>query len=261
MDNNYPPDDQPTRRRRPDDQPTRRQAPLDPDQRHVPTRAQRRPRGGLLKSSRPSVADEAARQAAERAAQYQPPPPPPPESGYPPPPPPEPRSKGLSVPWWVFLLVILAVAGITCGLWGLVLTNRGETSTVLGPTPTPIFVVITSTPTLPPAGDIETGTPDGSGAVGEGPTETPTLEPATATPAITSGATVIIVGTEGDGLNVRQGPGVSFDPVCLARDGDQFTIGEGPRDGDGFTWWEVTQVDNPDCFGWAVEPFLQVVLP
>jgi hypothetical protein len=165
------------------------------------------------------------------------------------------------VPWWVFLLVILAVAGITCGLWGLVLTNRGETSTVLGPTPTPIFVVITSTPTLPPAGGVETGTPDSSGAVGEGPTETPTPEAATATPAVTSGATIIIVGTEGDGLNVRQGPGVSYDPVCLARDGDQFTIGEGPREGDGFTWWEVTQVDNPDCFGWAVEPFLQVVLP
>jgi hypothetical protein len=272
MDNNYPPDDQPTRRRPPDDQPTRRrrradqptrrQAPLDPDQRRVPTRARRVP-GDLLKPSRPGAAEEAARQAAQRAAQYPPSPPPPPEPHYPPPP--EPQGGGLAVPWWVFLIVILAVAGITCGLWGLVLTNRGDASTVLGPTPTPIFVVITSTPTLPPAGEVgETGTPGGEtgpGAAGESATATPTPEPATETPAVVSGATVIIVGTEGDGLNVRQGPGVSFDPVCLARDGDQFTVGEGPRDGDGFTWWEVTQVDNPDCFGWAVEPFLEVVLP
>src|SRR5574341_182485 len=49
--------------------------------------------------------------------------------------PPEPEESGLYVPWWGFALVILIVAGLTCGLWGLVLMTRGKTSTNAGPTP------------------------------------------------------------------------------------------------------------------------------
>src|SRR5574341_2397261 len=66
-------------------------------------------------------------------------------------PPPEPESSGLYIPWWGFALVIVGVAAITCGLWGVVLLSRGDASTGVGPTPTPIFVVITATPTLGPA--------------------------------------------------------------------------------------------------------------
>lgn len=233
-------------RQTPDDLPTRRHPPI--ARRRPP--AERVPQAG-------SVPPRTRSGRADRTVQVQPPPEPP-----------DPGSSGLYVPWWGFALVILAVAGITCGLWGLVLMNRGESTTGLGPTPTPIFVVITATPTLGPASEEAGTSPEGTGE-GEPmltPTETAPPEPSP-TPEEEErqppqvGSTVIVTGTEGDGLNIRQGPGVNFTLVCLAQDGDQFLVEDGPREGDGYTWWSLSSPENPDCFGWAVEPFLEVILP
>jgi len=170
---------------------------------------------------------------------------------------PAPEASSLYVPWWGFALVILAVAGLTCGLWGVVLLSRGNAAG--GPTPTPIFVVITPAPTLGPS-------VEGTIPSIEGPSPTPgVIATAETTPtvggptaAVTVGSTVVIVGTGGDGLTVRQGPGLDYEYIFVAVDGDRFEVQDGPREANDYTWWYIVDPQNADRFGWAVADFMQV---
>jgi hypothetical protein len=164
----------------------------------------------------------------------------------------------LAVPWWGFVIVILVVAGITCGMWIWVLTNRSSVSTATGPTPTPIFVVITSTPTL------GSGAPDPT----SGPAQPalPTETQATATVAVPAlaievGGTVEVFGTEGDGLAVRQGPGRDFSYFFVGNEGERFLVGDGPRDADDLIWWYIVDPIDSDRAGWAADLFLRAVAP
>jgi hypothetical protein len=180
-------------------------------------------------------------------------------AALPPEPPPDPEESGLYVPWWGFALVILAVAAITCGMWWLVLSNRGAVANGEGPTPTPIFVVITSTPTLGPAEGGPTQPPPSPTATplaGSTPTDTPTPD-VTRVP-IQIGDRVMVSGTEGFGLKIRQGPGLSYDMVFLGLDDETFTVGDGPRQSDGYTWWYIVDPSDANRFGWAVEDYLVV---
>lgn len=162
------------------------------------------------------------------------------------------------MPWWGFVIVILAVAALTCGMWYVVLANRGDTNVAgVGPSPTPIFVVITATPTLEGAGGAAGGlggiepTPEPTGA----PTEA--VEP-TAPPANTIGigSLVVVAGTDGAGLAVRQGPGVDFTLFFVAEDTAEFVVEAGPREADGYTWWYVSDPADANRSGWAVEDYL-----
>lgn len=183
--------------------------------------------------------------------------------------PPEPETSPLYVPWWGFVLVILAVAGITCGLWGVVLMNRGEASTSVGPTPTPIFVVITATPTLGAGPLVVTTTPPPiliSPAASEAVTAAPkTTAPPGYTPPsgtripISIGAVIVVIGTQGQGLNVRQGPGTDYAVNFLANDNDRFLVKDGPRQAQGYTWWYIIDPADQNRFGWAIEDNMQVV--
>ena len=194
-----------------------------------------------------------------RPVPQQPPPP-----GMPPPPPPPPEEpSGLYVPWWVFVIVILTVAALTCGMWYIVLANRGNTSAAgVGPSPTPIFVHITSTPTLGAEGQ----TPGGQIPIE--PTATPPVEetPAEETPeppavTIGIGSQIVVAGTEGAGLAVRQGPGVSFTLFFVANDGDSFIVEAGPREADGYTWWYIADPADPNRSGWAVQNYMEAQTP
>lgn len=192
----------------------------------------------------------------------------PPEDEFEPEPPQRPRrSRGrrgrgggaLLIPWWGFVVVILGVAAITCGMWWLVLANHGDSADTALPSPTPIFVVITSSPTLGAPGAADAGT-----AIAETPTvteevlptETPTLEPV-ANP-IEIGSQIVIDGTEGAGLAVRQGPGVDFPFFFVADDGDQFLVQDGPASADGYQWWYIVDPANEDRVGWAVADYMLV---
>lgn len=185
---------------------------------------------------------------------------PPPPGGPPPPPPGAPEEpSGLYVPWWVFVIVILAVAALTCGMWYLVLANRGDTSVAgVGPSPTPIFVHITSTPTLGSEGE----TPGGQTQIE--PTSTPAVEvtPTEAAPEAPAatlgiGSQIVVAGTDGAGLAVRQGPGVDFTLFFVANDGEGFIVEAGPRDADGYTWWYVADPADPNRAGWAVQDYME----
>ncbi len=182
-----------------------------------------------------------------------------------------PRNRApLSVPWWAFALTILIVAGLTCGLWAYVLAAQGDSASALDTTPTPIFVVITATPTLQgalPPPTSEPGTPgNNSGDAAAQPTTPPEptaiLPPEATAPSvgipISVGAQVRVEGTEGAGLAVRQGPGTDYTYFFVADDQDVFTVQDGPRSGDGYNWWYVVDPNDENRAGWAVDLFLVV---
>jgi hypothetical protein len=106
-----------------------------------------------------------------------------------------------------------------------------------------------------------------------GPSSTPL--PATVTPVPTSSATptlaplapgeigvgsyVQIVGTGGDGLNIRENAGLSSGVNFLGYDAEVFEVRAGPQEADGFVWWYlVTPVDEARA-GWAAANYLSVV--
>lgn len=229
---------------------TRRQRPVDPR-----SPAERIPPPRPPESAQPTA----------RTPRPGPPPPEPPASGPPEPPPPrDPRGSALYVPWWGFVIVILGVAAITCGMWWFVLASRGsEAVSGIGPSPTPIFVVITATPTLGPPGG------DGEGLTTPlAPTETPTEAAAATEPpaapedvSIQVGSQVVVEGTAGAGLTVRQGPGVNFTYFFVANDGDRFRVDDGPRTADGYTWWYIVDPADANRAGWAVENYMVVAEP
>ena len=164
---------------------------------------------------------------------------------------PDPSSSGLYVPWWGFALVILAVAILTCGLWGYVLFGRSGAAPV-GVTPTPVIIVITPTPTIGLQPLVET--PQAISTL------SPTPEPPPATPqaVIALGGMVVVSGTEGSGVAIRQGPGTSYQLMTIGGEGEVFLVQDGPRENDGYTWWLIVDPQNADRAGWAVGDFLQV---
>ena len=76
-----------------------------------------------------------------------------------------------------------------------------------------------------------------------------------------TGSLVEVFGTEGVGVAVRQGPGLSYTYFFVGQDGDRFTIQGGPRDSDGYTWWQVLDPNDANRAGWMVADFLKVVQP
>ena len=84
-------------------------------------------------------------------------------------------------------------------------------------------------------------------------------EKSTETPAIpgvfASGMTIVIAGTDGEGLNVRQSPGTDSPIVYLAQEGETYTITDGPQIQDGLIWWLIDQSDGGIKTGWAVQDY------
>jgi hypothetical protein len=87
------------------------------------------------------------------------------------------------------------------------------------------------------------------------PVETATLEAG----VMGVGAFVQVSGTDGDGLRLRQGPGLDYEMQFLGLDGELFQIGDGPVEADGYTWWFVIGSYDETRQGWAAADFLALV--
>jgi hypothetical protein len=175
---------------------------------------------------------------------------------------------GLYVPWWGILIVVGILGAATCGLWFFVLTTSPDVTgdslpELAGLTPT--FVVITATPTPGVPEPVEpTVQPVPDTEIVETPTPVPTSdEPPPPSEDIVIGGQVTIFGTEGDGLAIRQGPGLDYAMVqkadgthIIGRDGEVFTVEDGPRENDGHIWWYLTDPNDPDRFGWAAQEYM-----
>ncbi len=98
-------------------------------------------------------------------------------------------------------------------------------------------------------------------------TLTPTFDPnqigAPTIPAgeIAIGAYVQITGTEGQGLRLRSGPGLSTTLLFLGEDSEVFQVKDGPKEADGYIWWHLVAPYDASRAGWAAANFLTVVPP
>jgi hypothetical protein len=68
-----------------------------------------------------------------------------------------------------------------------------------------------------------------------------------------------IVGTDGEGLRLRSGPGRSNSVNFIGLDNEVFRIIEGPVEADGFSWWRLEAPYDASRNGWSVQDYLQIV--
>jgi hypothetical protein len=91
------------------------------------------------------------------------------------------------------------------------------------------------------------------------PTPTPggTLTPAPGQIAI--GLYVQITGTGGDGLRIHSAPGLNSNTVFRGEESETFIVKDGPKVGDGYTWWYLVAPYDNTRVGWAAANFLGIV--
>ena len=105
-----------------------------------------------------------------------------------------------------------------------------------------------------------------------GPTSTPRILPtATHDPAmgtvtpepgeIALYTYVQISGTDGEGLRLREAPGLEGEPLFLGFDTELFQITDGPEQADGYTWWYIIAPYDETRAGWAAADFLTSIAP
>lgn len=198
------------------------------------------------------------------SSSYSPPPVYGPQPGTPPPPrrgrsgARAPRDSGLYLPWWSLLILIGVVGLVAVGLLLLVANLSGA---VLGEQ-TPQVIVVTSAIQAPIAGAAETRQPALS--PGEIATAAPSPESEdlpTPLPSRTPvpggcllGEDVIVRGTGGVGLNLRDRPGgeVAF----IAKEGERMVVIDGPQIFNDIEWCQVRSVAQSSSFGWASKEYI-----
>lgn len=98
----------------------------------------------------------------------------------------------------------------------------------------------------------------------EGSTSTEISEPGrsstlSAPGEINVGTFVKIAGTGGDGLRLRDEPGLGGDVRMLGEETEVFLVDDGPQNIDGYIWWHLTGYYDETRGGWAVVDFLTIV--
>jgi 3D (Asp-Asp-Asp) domain-containing protein len=66
-----------------------------------------------------------------------------------------------------------------------------------------------------------------------------------------------VIGTGGQGLLVREGPGVAFPSVAVLPESTLVRVTDGPRfDREGRAWYRIARADPPALNGWSVGDYL-----
>jgi hypothetical protein len=164
---------------------------------------------------------------------------------------PQARRRRVTLPPWALLAILVAIIILLCvSLILIIRAIRGggedETPTPattatrqIGPTSTQVPVtwtpasVITQTPTATVVLPIE-GTPE----------PTPLTE-------IAPGATVVVQGTLGVGLNLREQPSTYSAVVDGVDEGTELAVIEGPHEADGYVWWKLRAPNGAEGWGAA----------
>jgi hypothetical protein len=76
---------------------------------------------------------------------------------------------------------------------------------------------------------------------------------------IVLGAYIQISGTGGDGLNLRNAPGIGSQVQYLGFESEVFEVRDGPQEVDGLTWWYLVGFYDDSRNGWAVSNYLDIV--
>jgi hypothetical protein len=165
---------------------------------------------------------------------------------------PQARRRRVTLPPWALLAILVGIIIVLCV--GLVLIvkairNGGEKGT-----PTP---ALTATARVSPTATRSLVVP--TTASDQTPTATVVL-PIAGTPEpptfseIAPGATVVVQGTLGAGLNLREQPSTYSKVVTNVKEGATLAVLDGPREADDYVWWQVQTADGKQ--GWAAANWL-----
>jgi hypothetical protein len=167
------------------------------------------------------------------------------------------KRQRLILPPWALLAIVVAVVILLCG--GLILLVRalGGAGAEETPTPSP-----TATLRIPPTPTFDLAVPTVviTEAIVEPtptvvlPTESPVETPAPS--EIAPGATVVVSGTGGRGLNLRAEPTTRSQRIAIVKDGTRLTVVEGPEEARGYVWWKVRAPNGRE--GWAAADWLEL---
>jgi hypothetical protein len=165
---------------------------------------------------------------------------------------PQARRRRLALPPWALLAALIAVVILLCV--GLVLIVRAIRGNDDDQTATP---VATETSETAPSATVSLLTASPSMT----PTDTVVLPGITPvdTPGpggIRPGALVVVQGTQGAGLNLREQPSTTAKVAGKAREGTVLTVLEGPTEADEYVWWKVRTPDGTE--GWGAANWLEL---
>jgi hypothetical protein len=167
-------------------------------------------------------------------------------------------------PKWMWIAVPVLVVVVVAGLWWAIFSpSEAATSE---PTPTATMRIIREQPTQGPTlqSTLPALEPTATRPVLPLPTftnapaavSTPTSSTQIETAASLSvGSQAKVVGTGGSGLNVRSGAGMGNARVKTLPDGTAVEVIGGPKDADGFTWWQIR--DQAGVTGWVASKYLE----
>jgi hypothetical protein len=163
---------------------------------------------------------------------------------------PETRQK---LPAWIPLLVSFVVIAPACVvLFNLLDRIRPAAQALAVPTATISIITPTATPFVPP-----TATPYIAPSATPPPTAA-VAQSGAAPGAIAVGGKVRVFETGGGGLNMRDNPTTKGALLRKLPEGNVYEVIGGPRDADGYTWWQLK--DPADgVTGWGAQRFLQPV--
>ena len=159
---------------------------------------------------------------------------------------PQARRRRVTLPPWALLAIFILIVILLCiGLVLIVRAIRGGGDDTSTPSPTPTSEVSPSaTVSLLTATSAITPTSTVVLTVGTPLATTPPTE-------IRPGALVVVTGTGGAGLRLRELPTTDAKLVVMAREGTVLTVLEGPTEADNYTWWKVRTPDGEDAWGAA----------
>jgi cytoskeletal protein RodZ len=156
------------------------------------------------------------------------------------------RRRRVALPPWALLAILVAIVILLCV--SLVLIVRAIRNADNEATPTALPA---STAEVAPSATVSLVTPASSitpTATIVLPVDTPEDTPPT---EIEPGALVVVTGTGGAALNLRQQPSTYAKVVGTAREGTVLTVLEGPSEADNYVWWKVRAPDGTEGWGAA----------
>jgi hypothetical protein len=166
---------------------------------------------------------------------------------------PQARRRRVALPPWALLVIFVAIIILLCVSLVLIvraIRGRDDEGTA---TPVPTLTVAATavqTPGVPatpaPLTPTAVVSPTSTAALPiEGPEASPTPS------AIGPGTIVLVEGTSGAGLNLREQPSTYSAVMGNVPDGTELTVLEGPQDADGYVWWNLQAPDGTEGWGAA----------
>jgi hypothetical protein len=163
---------------------------------------------------------------------------------------PQAKRRRVTLPPWALLAILVSIIILLCvSLVLIVRAIRGggdeETPTpqatlTLPPPPTASLPTIAPTLSVSPTAtvDLLLGTPEPTPPITE----------------IGPGAMVLVQGTLGAGLNLREQPTTTGRVLGNAREGTTLLVLEGPTEADDYVWWKLRAPDGQE--GWGANTWL-----